>query len=173
MDPEDPVILPWVSDTMRSKWTLPAFVLGEGEVPVSLPARQTGTVTEVGGADIVRAFDKRTPGTHAKVVLGEHLRTVLDMWRFGKKDPAGFLELLPGGSATIGAVTEGEFDRRAGVLLCRLDQIECSSLIVTVAGKDVDGGNELGFHIDGDCRLVTIEAAALALAPVAFLRIKD
>jgi hypothetical protein len=169
MDPEDPMFLPGISDAVRSQGTLAAFVLGEDEVPVSHPARQTGTVSEYGGADFVGAFDKRTPGTDTEVILGEHLRTVLEVWSFGEKDSVGFLELLPCGSATIGTVTEGEFDRRRGVLFCGINQIECPGLVVAVPGQDVGGGNKLRFRINGDCRLVAIEAVTLALASVAFV----
>ena len=135
MDPEDPVILPGVSDTVRSKWTLSAFVLREGEVPVPLPARQLGAVTIVRGADLVRAFDKGAAGTDPEVILGELPRAVLEGGSFGKEDSVSFLELLPGGSATVGAVTEGELDRRSSVLLCCINQIECPRLVVAVVGE--------------------------------------
>jgi hypothetical protein len=173
MDAEYPAILPGMSDAVLSKGTLSAFLLRENEVPVSLPARQLGTVTVVGGADLVRAFDEGAPGTDLELVLGEALLGVSKKRGLGDEHPVSFLELLPGGSATIGTVTEGEFDRRAGVLFRGIDQIKCPGLIVAVAGEDVGGRNELGSHSDGDCRLVAVEAVALALAPVAFFRIVD
>jgi hypothetical protein len=77
------------------------------------------------------------------------------------------------GSATVGAVTDGELDRRTGVLFCRIDQIKCDALVVAVAGEDLGSGNTLRFHIDGDGSLVAVEAVSHALASVAFFRIMD
>ena len=135
MDAEDAVVLPGMPDAVRSQWILPASVLGKGEVPVSLALGKLGTVSVVGGADAVRAFDKRTPGTDLELVLGEKPLAVSKKRGLGNNDPVGFLELLPGGSATVGAVTEGELDRRSSVLLCCINQIECPRLVVAVVGE--------------------------------------
>jgi hypothetical protein len=59
MDLEDPVVLRRASEAVRSKRTFPAFLLGEAEVSESVPTGQLGTLTVVGGAEIVRAFERK------------------------------------------------------------------------------------------------------------------
>ena len=116
MESEDAMFLPWMSDALWSQWTLPASVLGEDKIPVVPSAGETGTATVLGRADAVRAFDRGGTGTDTELVLGEESLAVLKNGGFGNEDSLGVLELLSGGSAAVGAVTDGELDGRVGVL---------------------------------------------------------
>jgi len=97
-------------------------------------------------------------------VAKDRIVSVLDPEeRHGRKSKSGRFD---GHKAAIAVDVKSQLNYR-------LDQIECSDLIRDcLAGKEFDVGNELGFHIDGDCRLVTIERRSCSCAR-AFLRIKD